>query len=337
MARFLGAFNNGGENAKKAITNFMDNILEFIKNMNPDFEKAGNDFIKWLIEGIEKEENSVKNKFNSIINSCVTIIRNKYSDFKKSGEELFSKFVKGISDKYNSTENPFSSILSNLITSIKSRKEEFYNAAKYLCDGFINGITDKLDYVQNVGNELGNRILKGAKVALEEHSPSKKMYEIGEYGVLGLINALNDYQNRTYNAGENIADAASDGVSGAISKISDMLNGDISFDPTIRPILDLSDVKNGVSHIDGILGSRRSFQLAARTSIGADLAIEKRQNSSNSDVVNAISVLREDLSELKGVVGNLKVVMDGDALVGQISNRMDKVLGTKSVLAKRGI
>ena len=56
------------------------------------------------------------------------------------------------------------------------------------------------------------------------------------------MNALMDYEPISYRAGSDAANAARNGLTNSISKISDIINSDIDTQPTIRPVLDLSDV-----------------------------------------------------------------------------------------------
>ena len=58
-----------------------------------------------------------------------------------------------------------------------------------------------------------------------------------------MVNALGDYESKSYTAGAAVANAATKGLSGAISKISDTINSDMDAQPTIRPVLDLSDIE----------------------------------------------------------------------------------------------
>ena len=58
-----------------------------------------------------------------------------------------------------------------------------------------------------------------------------------------------------------MADNAKQGLSGAISKIMDMLNGELDDAPAIRPVLDLTEVEKGAKGIDALLSRSQAVTL----------------------------------------------------------------------------
>ena len=109
------------------------------------------------------------------------------------------------------------------LTGIKNKYDDFYNAGIYLIDGFILGIKSNVKKVEDVSKEMSNAAVKASKNALDEHSPSKVGYEIGAFFGMGFVNAIDDYSDTSYIAGENIAQSAKDGLNSAIKKIADMM------------------------------------------------------------------------------------------------------------------
>lgn len=287
MKNFINTFKNADTETKTAIRDFVDRIINYIKDMRPDFESAGADAVTGLTDGIKSKDKEVKDSFAGIISD----VRTKYNDF--------------------------------------------YNAGKYLSEGFANGISANNTLVNNAAGEMGKTALDSMEKALDINSPSKEAYERGDYTGQGFVKALYAYCDKSYAAGAEMGNSAKDGIADAITRISDIIDGNVECTPTISPVLDLSNVKDGVSQMSGMIPARRSIDLAARMGFGTGSSIEKQQSGSNKDVVDAISALRDDVTSLKSVVGSLKVVMDGGALVGQILNPLDKALGKKARLASR--
>ena len=141
---------------------------------------------------------------------------------------------------------------------------------------------------------------------MDENSPSKVFYGIGDYAGLGFVNALNSYEKTSYKAGTEMADSARNGLSDSINKIKDFINGDFDTQPTIRPILDLSDVKSGASAIGSMLGLGSSVGVLANVGSISSM-MNNRQNGVNNDIVSAIDDLRKDL----GKVGNTSYNVNG--------------------------
>ena len=59
-------------------------------------------------------------------------------------------------------------------------------------------------------------------------------------------------------------------------------------------------------------------------------------DQTNSDVVNEIRALREDLSYMEEAISEMQVVMDTGALVGQMAGPMDNALGQRAIRSGRG-
>jgi hypothetical protein len=59
--------------------------------------------------------------------------------------------------------------------------------------------------------------------------------------------------------------------------------------------------------------------------------------NSNTDVVNAIRDLNNNLADAMGTMSRLQVVMDTGTLVGSIAAPMDSALGRMQTMKERGI
>jgi hypothetical protein len=154
---------------------------------------------------------------------------------------------------------------------------------------------------------MAQAALRAAKEALDEHSPSKEFYKVGAFAGQGFVNAFVDYESVAFGAGSRMAAAATSGLNQTVSRISDIIDGDIDVQPVIRPVLDLSDVRSGASAIGGMFGFRPSVGvLATAGSISASMNA-RGQNGFNDDVVSAINKLGKSL----GNTGNTYYTVEG--------------------------
>ena len=188
----------------------------------------------------------------------------------------------------------------------------FYSAGYNAAIGFANGIASGSFMATIRARAMANAAANAARSALNEHSPSKVLYEIGAYAGEGFTNALNDYAPISAKAGENMANSATDGISKSISSISDALNSDLDVNPTIRPVLDLSDVRSGADSINGMFDSLVPMDVLGRVNSISRSMDSRIQNGSFNDVVGAIDKLRTNLSELGGTTYNVNGVTYDD-------------------------
>jgi hypothetical protein len=168
--------------------------------------------------------------------------------------------------------------IGSSLKTIKDKYTDFYNVGKYLVEGFADGITANTYLAEARARAMAAAAARAAEKELAINSPSKVGYRIGSFFGLGFVNALGDYESKSYNAGSGIADAAKNGLNNAISKIADVINGNIDTQPTIRPVLDLSDVETGTSKLNALFSRNRAMSISANMN---GTAGEEIQNGGN--------------------------------------------------------
>jgi hypothetical protein len=121
-------------------------------------------------------------------------------------------------------------------------------------------------------------------------------------------------------------------------------NGELQYDPSIRPTMDISGVRTGMTGINGMINGS-AYQLGAEVSASMsqtaldklDYATDIRNGYNDGNVVNAIGKLNKDINTLNDSMSNMSVVMDTGALVGQLSEGMDYALGQRQYMRGRGM
>ena len=274
------------------VMQLVDMITSVVTTNTKSITNFGNSLKNIGVEAIKKFTGAfagtslqlVKGAVNTLLDTTASAAKAKAKDLKDDFAAAGATLVSGLCDE---------TLLSNATT-----------AGKNLVQGFANGITNNEYLATNAAREIAKAALDAAKAALDEHSPSREMYKVGDYAGQGFVNALIDSARNSYDAGYTMADSARKGLSGAISKVSDLISNGIDSQPTIRPVLDLSNIESGAGAINGMFGN---------IGVGANLnaissSMEARlQNGTNSDVVSAIDKLRNDLGNIGGTTNNYNV------------------------------
>ena len=225
---------------------------------------------------------------------------------------LIDAVISAISKKGSSIANEFKSIIEGVPADLRCYHTDFYSAGAYLVEGFAQGITAQTFAAEAAASAMASAALAAAKAALDINSPSEEMYEVGDYSGMGFVNALMDYAAKAYKAGYRMANKALFGVSNAISHINDVITSDIDTQPTIRPVLDLSDISSGVGTISNMLGFSPSIGML--TNVGSISAMMNRnQNGANDDVISAINNLGRKLSNASGDIYNIDGITYDDS------------------------
>lgn len=101
-----------------------------------------------------------------------------------------------------------------------------------------------------------------------------------------------------------MASLAKEGLRNAINNLANMIDSDINTQPTIRPVLDLSDVSSGAYAINSMLSMSPS--VGVLSNVGSiNTMMNSRQNGGNDDVISAINGLKKALGERTGDTYNV--------------------------------
>ena len=217
--------------------------------------------------------------------------------------------------------------------------------SRNFCLGLSNGFTSYGQGVINKASSLATAIVNAFVNKFRIGSPSKVMYDIGEYIMQGLGYGIDDGASFVERQTGQTADAIIDAMKENMSMSLDDIGEDGVYSPVIRPVFDMS-LMGGWNDITSWFASGQTVNLDGNIS---RLTSTNRDNTSNNaDVVSAIKSLdvngvkneiqsmRNDISNLEASMSNLKVVMNTGALVGQLLNPMDAAMGQKAMLNSRG-
>lgn len=277
MTKFITGIKSQDGNTKTAITNIVNGCVTAINNKQIQFNTAGANLMIKLIAGIKSKDYETRNAFVNILSSCLTAIANKYPEFQNAGMQCMIKFIAGVKEKAEEVKTAFTGNLNASVTAIRDYHDQFKQAGAYLVEGFADGISENTYRAEAKARAMARAAAEAAEDELDEHSPSRVGYHIGDFFGLGFVNAIGTYAVKAYNASADMAKSAKTGLGNAIAKVKDMIDNGVDTQPTIRPILDLSDVEEKSHRLNTLFS--RSQALAVSTGI----ATSRGQNLQNED------------------------------------------------------
>ena len=241
----------------------------------------GSSLVAEFVKGINAEDENAKSALINIISACLTTIKNKYYEFQSTGETVMTNFIGGVKAKEYETKSAFSAIVDSSIEEIRSNYERFHQAGAYLVEGFANGITENTFMAEAKARAMARAAADAAEDELDEHSPSRVGYHIGDFFGLGFVNAIGTYGVKAYNASADMAKSAKTGLQDAIAKVVDMMDENIDYQPTIRPVLDLSEVESKSHKLNTLFSRTQAITIGG--SINASKAHENQNGDSGSN------------------------------------------------------
>lgn len=197
----------------------------------------------------------------------------------------------------------------------------------------------------DIGEQGGKQSESGFRKAWDIESPSKEAEKDGEFVAEGFENGLtNGFKNIDF---ENVISSVRDNMKNInISAFSE----DGKYSSEVSAVLDLDNTKSSsflsemMSGFDNtIIGENiggMSTDLAGMNSYMQDMNNAMANQNGNfyddTTLINEIQGMRGDITDLNSAMMQLKVVMDTNALVGQLVGPMDAALGTRQVRQSRG-
>lgn len=294
MTKFISGIKSQDGNTKTAITNIISGCVTAINNKQTQFNTAGANLMIKLIAGIKSKDYETRNAFVNILSSCLTAIANKYPEFQNAGMQCMIKFIAGIKEKAEEVKTAFTGNLNASVTAIRDYHDQFKQAGAYLVEGFADGISENTYRAEAKARAMARAAAEAAEDELDEHSPSRVGYHIGDFFGLGFVNAIGTYAVKAYNASADMAKSAKTGLGNAIAKVKDMIDNGVDTQPMIRPILDLSDIEEKSHRLNTLFS--RSQALTVSTEIAASRERNLQNEDTNPNTGNSYKFVQNNYS-----------------------------------------
>lgn len=294
LTTFINAANAQKSAVVSTFTTMVNSVISSLTSQQYQFTTIGSTMMTNFITGIRGKDSLARNTFLTMINGCLTTLRNKFYEFNTVGQAVMTNLIAGICSKDQTARDTFVQIVSGCLTAIRNKYTDFYNAGKYLVEGFADGITANTYLAEARARAMAAAAARAAERELDEHSPSKVGYRIGDFFGLAFVNAISDYADKSYKAGTNMAAAAKNGLSNAISKIREFVDGEMEVQPTIRPVLDLSEVRSGAGRLTAILSRSQAMKISS--SMNRETTGEIQNGDGTPSVGNSYSFVQNNYS-----------------------------------------
>lgn len=292
-----------------SVKTVINDIASIAENSLGEMNDVGTDLAGAISTGFSSNRTSMQQAVVSVLNSVHTAVTDNV-DFASTGEKLGSSLITGLNNKEDDIKDVAEKLAKAAKTAISDLKDEFESAGEDLGRGLIKGIKDKEDDVYNAGFELGKAAVRGEKDGQKSNSPSKLTIKAGKWLGEGLVIGMTRMGKAVYNAGYDMGDNAIGAVSNAIARISDVINSDVDSQPTIRPVMDLDNVRSGMDTISRMLGATPSVGVLANVN-AISSSMRGGQNGA-SDVVSAIKDMGKKLGSSGGDTYNINGITYDD-------------------------
>ena len=298
----LSGYTYGGVDTLRAAldslaTANVDGVIAAFSGKAGAMTAAMNSLVSAMTSGLSDGAGGVSEAASGLVDSAIAPVNDAASDFKTAGSTLALKLIEGLKAGKTAAETNGEILASKAKSGARSGYDGMKSAGEYLGDGLAAGISAKVDEIAEAAAEAVRAAIRAAEAEGEVKSPSRVFMRIGGYLSEGMAIGIDNESRLVSMSATEMARSAIKATSSVISRISDAINSDIDAQPTIRPVLDLTDVRAGAGAISGMLESSPIGVMTNLNSISSMMG-RRGQNGANEEVVSAINRLRRDIGNM---------------------------------------
>lgn len=316
-------------------------------NSNMAFDPTKADFAGDLMDQIYSQYPELKEMAGEGGDILFEGITAHTEEFSFKGQDAFENYIKpftgqgmqkDVKKAANDLDDTFSKELDGKETGNDYGVNVKLGAAEGLNDSKSWGAVDT--QIHRFTSVFFDKLCRSAGIK----SPSTKARdEVGRYITLGIGEGMLYYASTLDRASGGLMDKLFASLGDSLRNTNSLVADNLTLDPTITPLMDLSQIQNGADRINSLLGNG-SFRVngtlgslsMANENIMASIAANlSGKDKSSERVVGAINSLKSDIKDLGDYVSKLEIRMDSGALVGSIASPMDKQLGIRAARNRR--
>lgn len=178
--------------------------------------------------------------------------------------------------------------------------KNLYDAGVAMAEGIVAGLEAEQADLKAQMEKLADYMVNAIKKKLGIKSPSRVLAEVGKHTAQGLIDGLMASSDMVASASESVASEAVSAFEKTLGQMRDLAPEDLSINPVITPVLDLSKLSSESTKIDDMLYNKKllvdtsaanAAVVAAAVKSGSDTSTE-----SGTEVKSAITFVQNNNS-----------------------------------------
>jgi tape measure domain-containing protein len=250
----------------------LDGMLKLLVSSVPKMVDAGFKILIGFLRGIADNIGQVVDVATDVIVNFLDGIGRNIGRIIQAGIDLIFDFLDGLA--------------TGIRSSGKRLADAGWDIAKAMIDGVIDGLKSLAGRALDAAWQFAKDMLNKALSALGIKSPSKEFYWAGQMMVLGAANGLDDFAHIANDSAGDLGNGMVDAMGKSLDGLSKVLGKDlIDFDPTITPVLDLTQIKKDAGEISNLLSLSEfdvNSTLKSAKAAGAGFELNRTDDSSNT-------------------------------------------------------
>lgn len=258
---------------------------------------VGKSMMSGIASGISSGALSITSAIKKVMNSAASSAKGNTTAFNSAGKACAKALSTGIKSGQSGAQTAAKTMARSAATSAKGQASNFNSAGAACAEGFAAGIRSGSSAAISAAVNMAASAYAAAKKKLDVNSPSKLFRRMAICVPEGFAQGIIRGTKYVVQAARSMADASINTTENALNAITTLNLDSIDTNPTITPIVDLTNISAGADKIASLLNLNPSVSMASNLgAINATMS-NRIQNDSNTDVINAIKDLKRAVTK----------------------------------------
>jgi tape measure domain-containing protein len=290
------------------VATMMVNILNAIASRAGALAAAGVNVIVAVLNGISANVGRVVAAAANMVINFINAIGAAGLRITAAGAAMIINFINGLANQINA-EAP-------------ALRQAGLNLAEAIINGMTGGLLSGGGSIISAAESVASSALHSALSFLGIHSPSKVFDEqVGQMAALGISVGLLKMADNVGQASSTVAQRALDSLKDGLSNIDSLVSDNVNLQPTITPVIDLTQAQKGFSDLSALTKSQlisADTSNIKATSISADNAAAAAAAGLAPATGSAVSFTQ---------INNSPKALDAATIYRQTNNQLSVVKG----------
>ena len=241
-------------------------------------------------------------------------------DLSQYGINGVEDLASGISDNLGSLDTAASDMTSSVTTPLSEL--DGYTSGYDLGSNMADGINASSSLVENACKALAAIIKSILGFSEPEKGPLSDFHTYAPDMVKLWCQGVDSNLGYVEASTTDFADTVYDGFSTALDYVSDLIDNGMSDQLTIRPVMDLTEIQNGVDSMYGMMSSANGYEITGTTRLAASSAYGMR------GVNDVPQTTTQTIQAESGPISNTFYITNGDP--NAVAEKVSKILSQQT-------
>jgi tape measure domain-containing protein len=258
---FATTIATGGAEFTAAMTTLLTSLITAIGTTGPLVINTLWELLMLMAAKLEENVPILVEKGGNLIIGVLNGMTAKIPGIAKAGTDLMIALMNAIAKEVPRLADAGAKAIVKLVNGIADAVENNSEAmgraggrlASAIISGMVKGIGAGVGEIIGAAKRMAQSALDAAKNLLGIHSPSRKFAEVGGFSSEGYAVGMLESLGVVEDAGNRVGETALSATKKSLANISNAVSDEMSMNPTIRPVLDLTQVQRDASLMNGML------------------------------------------------------------------------------------